>query len=242
MIQRAAPDWLKSGTFAHRGLHSAGVPQNSRSAAQAAIAAGIGIECDVQMSSNNVPLVFHDWKLDRLTAESGMVAGRSASELCRIKLNDSNDTIWTLSELLDCVAGRVPILIEVKSLAQFDIAGACTAIKAVTRDYLGPLAVMSFDPRMGEWFAEHAPEFVRGLVATDTLDHGFLSAWRAPFAIDKAQPDFLACDIRDLPNAIAGVWRETGRPLLTWTVHSPVLRARAELHTDAQIAEGGGIE
>lgn len=242
MIKRAAPDWLKRGTYAHRGLHSLGIPENSRSAVEAAMVKGFGIECDVQMSRDNVPMVFHDWELDRLTAARGMVATKSADELCQIKLSESSDTIWTLSEFLDCVAGRVPVLIEVKSFPHFDIAVACTAIESVIRDYAGPVAVMSFDARMGEWFAKHASDITRGLVATDTLDHGFLNAWRRPHAIERAQPDFLACDIRDLPNTIAELWRETGRPLLTWTVRTADLRTKAARYTDASIAEGGGIE
>jgi hypothetical protein len=133
------------------------------------------------------------------------------------------------------------LLIEVKSQPHFAYPEACIAISKVIADYTGPLAVMSFDLRMGEWFAKHAPAAHRGLVATDTLDHGFLGAWRRPHTIERAQPDFLASDIRDLPNAISQLWRETGRPLLTWTVRTPELREHASHHADGQIAEREGI-
>lgn len=242
MTQRAAPDWLTRHTFAHRGLHNVDIPENSRAAMEAAIAAGFGIECDIQMSGDGVPLVFHDWDLDRLTSERGKVATKSADELCKLKLGETDQTIWTLTDLLELVDGRVPILIEVKSLPDFDIAGACAAIASVISGYFGPLAVMSFDARMGEWFAKHTPQHTRGLVCTDTLDHGFKHAWRRPHALERAQPDFLASDIRDLPNAFTGLWRESGTPLLTWTVRTRELRERALAHTDALIAEGEGIE
>ncbi len=209
---------------------------------EAAIADGFGLECDIQLSRDNVPLVFHDWELERLTAEHGKVALKSADELCELTLGQTDQTIWTLADLLELVGGNVPVLVEVKSLPDFDIAAACAAISSVIADYSGPLAVMSFDPRMGEWFAKHAPQHTRGLVCTDTLDHGFKHAWRQPNAIERAQPDFLACDIRDLPNVIAGMWRQTGNPLLTWTVRTQDLRKRALTHTDAMIAEGEGIE
>lgn len=242
MKKRASPDWLTRQTYAHRGLHSPGVVENSRSAVTAALAAGFGIECDVQMSRDNVPLVFHDWKLDRLTGHNGNVAEQSAEDLCQIALRDSVDTIWTLADLLECVAGRAPILIEIKSRPDFDSASACAAVEFVVRNYAGPFAIMSFDPSMGEWFAKHAPSITRGLVATDTLDHGFIHAWRAQNALERAEPDFLACDIRDLPNAPCDLWRETGRPLLTWTVRTAELRAHAKVNTDAAIAEGAGIK
>jgi glycerophosphoryl diester phosphodiesterase len=238
---RAAPDWLTQWEYAHRGLHREGVPENSRAAAEAAIAAGMGIECDIQMSRDNVPLVFHDWELDRLTGERGKVAARPAHDLCRIRLMNTAQTISSLCDLLDLVAGRVPILVEIKSRPDFALAEACIAIARELASYAGPYAVMSFDPRMGEWFAKHAPAATRGLVITDTLDHGYKSAWRAPHAMERAAPHFLASDVRDIPGAFTGLWRESGRPLLTWTVRSPETRERGLSHADALIAEGAGL-
>lgn len=241
MSGRRAPDWLTQWEYAHRGLHSHGVPENSRAAAEGAIARGMGIECDIQMSRDNVPLVFHDWELERLTRERGKVAARPADELCRIALLETGQTIWPLAELLDLVAGRVPILVEVKAQPHLAIAEPCIAIAGALADYAGPLAVMSFDLRVGEWFAKHAPQVPRGLVITDTLDHGYKCAWRAPHALERAAPDFLASDVRDIPNAITALWRESGHPLLTWTVRSPETRARGAAHADALIAEGEGL-
>ncbi|TAD73571.1 MAG: glycerophosphodiester phosphodiesterase, partial [Sphingomonadales bacterium] len=226
MIARRAPDWLTQWEYAHRGLHSAGVPENSRAAAEGAIAAGMGIECDIQMSRDNVPLVFHDWELERLTSERGKVALRSADDLCRIPLLQTRQTIWRLCDLLDLVTGRVPILVEVKAQPHLPLAEPCIAIAKALEGYAGPVAVMSFDLRMGEWFAKHRPDMVRGLVITDTLDHGYKGAWRAPHALERAAPDFLASDVRDIPGALTGLWRESGRPLLTWTVRTPELRER----------------
>jgi glycerophosphoryl diester phosphodiesterase len=241
MNERRAPDWLTEWEYAHRGLHSAGVPENSRAAAEGAMARGMGIECDIQMSRDNVPLVFHDWELDRLTKESGKTSGRTAEELCRIALMETAQTIWPLRELLDLIASRVPLLIEVKAQPHLSVAEPCIAIAEALADYDGPLAVMSFDLRVGEWFARHAADVVRGLVITDTLDHGYRSAWRAPHALERAAPDFLASDVRDIPNALTALWRESGRPLLTWTVRSPETRARGVAHADALIAEGEGL-
>jgi len=208
---------------------------------KAALGRGFGIECDVQMSRDKVPLVFHDWELDRLTSERGKVADKAASDLSQLALVETDQRIWTLGELLELVDGQVPILVEVKSLPHFAIHEACAAIAKALSGYFGPFAVMSFDPRMGEWFAKHAPQHTRGLVCTDTLDHGFKHAWRQPHALERAQPDFLAGDIRDLPNALSELWRISGKPLLTWTVRTPELREHAIANADALISEGDGI-
>ena len=55
----AAPDparvgWLRDWTFAHRGLHREGVPENSLAAFSGAIDRGMGIECDIQRSRDPV--------------------------------------------------------------------------------------------------------------------------------------------------------------------------------------------
>ncbi|MFA7597705.1 MAG: glycerophosphodiester phosphodiesterase family protein, partial [Novosphingobium sp.] len=77
---------LGGWVYAHRGLHGSGVPENSLAAIAAAVERGLGIECDVQRSSDGYAMVFHDWDLDRLTAEHGPVADRNAAELGRIAL------------------------------------------------------------------------------------------------------------------------------------------------------------
>ncbi len=243
--ERAAPAWLTAWEYAHRGLHDAS-PQgrrieNSRTAFAAAIDAGFGIECDVQLSKDRVAMVFHDWVLDRLTGGSGFVADCTAAELCGLKLIETGDRIETLSQLLDQIDSRVPLLVEIKSLPDFTVEEACEAVSAALAGYDGPHAVMSFDARAPAWFANNDPARIRGLVCTDTLDHGWLGAWRAEGVLELARPDFLAFDIHDLPNPLSVKWREAGRPLLSWTIRSPELRERAQSHADSFISEGEGL-
>jgi glycerophosphoryl diester phosphodiesterase len=241
MSDRAAPAWLTQWEYAHRGLHSAGVPENSMAAAEAAIAAGMAIECDVQRSFDDEVLVFHDWELERLTGHVGRVEDRVASEIAQKVLLGSDQSPLLLSDYLARVDGRVPLLIEIKSEPGYDVEWSCLKARDALADYDGDFAVMSFDPRVPAWFAHNAPEFCRGLVCTDTLDIGWLSAWRKPGAIAQADPDFLAMDIRDLPEEMTTAWRDAGKPLLSWTVRSPELRAHALAHVDALISEGEGL-
>ena len=146
-----------------------------------------------------------------------------------------------LSQLLEAVAGKVPLLIEIKSRPEYDVERTCACAAEMLEGYTGDYAVMSFDPRACAWFAVNAPDIVRGLVCTDTLDIGFLGAWRAPGALESAEPDFLAMDVRDLPSAFTSLWRESGKPLLSWTIRSAELRELALREVDALIAEGEGL-
>jgi glycerophosphoryl diester phosphodiesterase len=233
--------WIGEHVFAHRGLHGDGVPENSMGAFTAAIARGLGIECDIQRSCDGQAMVFHDWELDRLTCESGPVAQRSAAELGQLTLAGSADPIPTLRQLLDQAAGRVPLLIEIKSRHEIAVGPVCGAVRRALEGYRGPHAVMSFDPRIGRWFAANAPQAIRGLVITEERDRGLAGAFKRHLALWQARPDFLAYDIRNLPSRFATTQRRRGLPVASWTVRSSAQRVLASDHADATIAEGEGI-
>ena len=241
MIARAAPGWLTGHEYAHRGLHSAGVPENSLAAAAGAMARGMGIECDIQRSRDDHPMVFHDWELDRLTDASGRTEDRTADELEALSLLGTAQRPVRLARLLDVIAGRVPLLIEIKSQPGYDVEHTCLYVARLLESYGGPCAVMSFDPRAPAWFAAHAPHITRGLVGTDSYENGFEGVWRNSDTLAQAQPDFLAIDVRDLTRPEAAAWRAGGGALLTWTVRSPATRATGLAHADALIAEGAGL-
>ncbi len=234
-------DWLKLASFAHRGLHGGAVPENSASAFAAAVARGLGIECDVQKTSDDQAVVFHDFDLDRLTGESGPVARRSAAQLHLTALSGSTDTIQTLRQMLDNVAGAVPVLIEVKSRKDRPVAAICLAVRRALEGYRGAHGVMSFDPRVARWFARHSPLTPRGLIVTEENDKALTGRLRRHLWLWMAKPDFLAYDVRDLPSRFAASQRKRGIPVATWTVRSPELRARAGRYADAPIAEGAGV-
>jgi glycerophosphoryl diester phosphodiesterase len=239
---RANPraDWLRGAVYAHRGLHGAGAVENSPTAFARAIAAGLGIECDVQLSADGAAMVFHDYTLDRLTGASGKLALRTAAELAQIALGNS-DAIPRLEDLLAQVGSKVPLLIEIKAQPRGRRAALCRAVHHALDGYTGPHAVMSFDPRIVRWFARHAPHTVRGLVVTEEHHRGMLGALRRHGALWLARAQFLAYDVCDLPSRFAASQRARGLPLLTWTVCSPALRRRAADHADAPIAEGEGV-
>lgn len=238
---RRAPDWLTRATYAHRGRHSPGVPENSLAAAERAIAAGFGIECDIQISGAGTPFVFHDWELDRLTDASGPFSGLSDAELEGVSLLGTGQSPARFARLLELIAGRAPLLVEIKSEPGYDVARSCAAVLRDLDGYGADHAVMSFDPRVPEWFAEHSPATARGLVGTDSYPNGFEHVWRSSTSLDRARPDFLAIDRRDLTMPEAARWRSSGRPLLTWTVRTVEERGEALRLADALIAEGDAL-
>src|SRR5260370_10469911 len=142
-----APDWLTARPVAHRGLHDAtrGIIENMPGAAQAAVDGNFGIECDIQSTADGEAMVHHDDALGRLTEGSGALLGLTAAELKAVRFKDTSERMMSLSDLCTLVAGRVPLVIEVKS--HFD--GDRTLVKRMAQalsSYDGPAVGMSFDP------------------------------------------------------------------------------------------------
>ena len=242
---RSGPDparvgWLRGVTYAHRGLHGNGRVENSPGAFRAAIDAGLGIECDVQRSLDDCPMVFHDWDLARLLGRPDLGESLTSAEWQALRYA-SGDAPMKLSDLLALVAGRVPLLIEIKSRAGYDVEWSCLFVVDALAGYQGRHAVMSFDPRVSQWLRRHSPGTVRGLVVTESDHHGLSGAVRRRVALWRARPDFLAYDIRDLPSPFAAAQRARGLPLLTWTVATSALLERAQACADGPIAEGEGL-
>ncbi len=230
--------------LAHRGFHNLAEcrPENTPAAFRAAIAAGYGIELDLQLSADGQAMVFHDDTLDRLTAEHGPVNTRSAAELGRITLNGSDDKIPTLAAVLALVAGRVPLLIEIKdqSLTMSLTDGQLeAATAALLRDYPGPVAVMSFNPHAVAAFAACAPDIPRGLTTS-----AFRAEEWAPLPADACArlreiPDydqvgacFVSHEASDLASARIAQLRQQGAAILCWTIKSPGAEAEAREFAD----------
>lgn len=234
--------------IAHRGLHRAvdGIIENTSSAFEAAIDANYAIETDVRASADCQAMVFHDSSLDRLTTGGGAIASLTAAKLRKTPFRATGDRMQTLPDLLDQVAGRVPLVIEIKS--DWNNPGLLEhRIAADLEDYDGHVAVMSFDPRSVDAFARAAPDIPRGLVANrfdNTHDWPKLTWWqrfqmRYLLTSLVAKPHFIAYDISALP-ALAPLTARYlfRRPLLTWTVRTEADCRRASRWADAMIFEG----
>lgn len=228
--------FLRAQPFAHRGLHGGGLVENGLSAFDAAMAGGFGIECDVQLSRDGVPYVFHDDTLDRLTAHHGAFSACTAKALDAMTLVESGEALPRLAAVLARIDGREPLLIEIKARGR-GVGRICSAVRHALEGYGGPVAIMSFNPLVVGWFAHFVPRIVRGLVVTEEDSRGWRGEVRRTLALWGARPDFLAYDIRDLPSRFAARARRRGLPVLTWTVRTAAQQAVALAHADASIFE-----
>jgi len=234
--RRSELERLGAVPFAHRGLHGGALVENSGGAIAAAVARGFGVELDVQLSADGEAMVFHDYELDRLTAERGPVAARTAAELQATRLHVGGEAMPRLAEALAMIAERVPLLIELKSRNR-SAAPLCEAVARALEGYRGPVGVMSFNPEVGAWLARRAPSVVRGLVVTEHGKKGLRGRIERRLFLWRARADFVAYDVRDLPSRFAQRARARGLPVYTWTVRSEADRARAAAHADQVIFE-----
>jgi glycerophosphoryl diester phosphodiesterase len=241
-------DWLTARPIAHRGLHDAadGAIENTAGAVRAAIAAGYGVEVDVQVSADGEAMVHHDDVLGRLTDGEGRLDRLSAAELKRIPFRDSTERMMTLADLCELVAGRTTLLIELKS--RFDGDPRLPARAAgLLAGYRGPAAPMSFDPRQIMQVRQKAPGLACGIVAAKYRPHPYwdlMPAWMRygmGYLVTAvvAQPQFVAYSVSDLP-AVAPLFtrRVLGLPLLTWAVRTEAERETAARFADQMIFEG----
>jgi glycerophosphoryl diester phosphodiesterase len=234
---------LVARPIAHRGLHdlARGIVENTASAVDAAIAGNYGIEVDLQVSADGEAMVHHDDALGRLTDGRGRLAEMSAADLGQVAFHATSDRMMTLPELLARVAGRVALLLELKS--RFDRDERLVArVASVLKSYHGPVAAMSFDPWMVRSLRRIAPHLPRGIVAERRFAAP-VTAWRGPalahlLHAPMTRPDFVAYRVDDLPAPATRLARRLGWPVVTWTVRTPEQRVRAQTYADQMIFEG----
>ena len=229
--------------LAHRGYHGrlTGV-ENSREAIANAVAHGYGIELDLQLSSDGQAMVFHDETLTRMTGLGGHVIEKSAAELGAIQLSGGQSGIPSLGDVLAQVAGKVPLLIEIKY--QIGDLGPTNgqlerATAAALTSYFGPAAVMSFNSHSVALMAKLAPEIPRGLTTDsfsaadwpDVPKHR-LQQLQQLDGFDEMGAGFISHDYRDLSSAHVAEVKSAGHPVLCWTVTSQDAEIKARQIAD----------
>jgi glycerophosphoryl diester phosphodiesterase len=241
-------DWLTARPVAHRGLHDAsrGIIENMPSAAKAAIAGNFAIECDIQLTADGEAMVHHDDELGRLTEGSGALLKKTAAELQAVPFKTTAERMMTLADLCQLVAGRVPLVIEVKSHFDGD-RKLVTRMAKVLSSYAGQAVGMSFDPDQVIALRELIPNRPRGIVAerrynaedwpeASEAQRRGMTHLRHFF---RTWPDFVAYWVNELPSPAPWIARHIfGCPLLTWTVRTAEQRQRAARHADQMIFEG----
>lgn len=153
--------------YAHRGLWSEAVPENSLAAFCLAAEAGFAIELDVQLSSDGEVMVFHDYTLTRMCGVEKKLVSLTAAELQQCSLKGTAEHIPTLRQVLEVVSGKVPLLVELKGEAAN--AALCPKVAAILDEYKGEWCVESFNPILVRWFYKNRPRVVRGLLSTNLI-------------------------------------------------------------------------
>ncbi|MBO0664148.1 glycerophosphodiester phosphodiesterase [Jiella sp. CQZ9-1] len=224
--------WLVERPIAHRGLHDSNrdIPENSIPAALAAIAAGYAIECDVQMSADGTPHIFHDGTLNRMTGRHAAFATLSDNELAGLTLGRTTATIPTLERFLSLVHGQVPLVVELKGGEKNRDPDYFARVKPLIDAYPGPLALMSFESWLiDQMLADRPVNRPIGLTANGSRA-GVLATHRSVF---ERGCDFVSYDVHDLPNVFVDWVRlERKAPAISWTVRNEAEVQVSGLHAD----------
>ena len=250
MSRARLPSDFLTVPLAHRGYHDVANhrPENSLSAFAAAIAAGYGIELDVQLTADGEAMVFHDDTLDRMTGKTDAVLDHSAVALGAIRLRNSTDLIPTLAQVLALVAGKVPVLIEIKERLDTmqDTSGRLErAVANAVEQYQGPVAVMSFNPHCVAHMARLAPNTPRGITTDDynpqqcpPLSPEVCAHLRAIPDYDRTGSSFISHKASDLLRPRVADLKSMGAAVLCWTIRSPEAEAKARQIADNITFEG----
>ena len=226
MVNRPDTRLFKKRYFAHRGLHdnAGAAPENSMEAFRRAVQAGYGMELDVHVTKDGIPVIFHDFKLERICGEAGEVEDYTYKELQQFTLCNSKERIPKLEDLLSMVQGRVPLIIEIKS-EKVDVS-ECAVIDRMLRGYDGAYCIESFNPLVLWWFRLHHNEVVRGQLSSNfrlegeyhNIRYFFLTHLLLNFL---TKPDFVAYNHKFREEPGRRICRKIYRnPAVAWTVRS----------------------
>lgn len=219
--------------IAHRGA-SRECPENTIAAFDEALRQGCdGIELDVQLSRDGVPVVYHDKTLARAGGGRRRVAQLDRDELDALDVGagpgerDRRHPIPSLEQVLDGYGRRTRLLVEIKTRegstgAPRHLLLARTVARLVRRMRLDrELLVLSFDPSVLAACAEEAPRLALVLNLKPPR------RMTRPIRARLASLHGLSADVRTLTPSFAAAVRRTGRPLFVYTCNTPRDAARA---------------
>ncbi|MFP4234535.1 MAG: glycerophosphodiester phosphodiesterase family protein [Nitriliruptoraceae bacterium] len=241
LVPRAScPGWLRAIPLAHRGLHAGpDLPENSLAAFAAAAATGYGVELDVMLSRDRVPVVCHDLTLERVTGQALAVQDLTVAELAGLRLGTSDEHIPTLAAALAELTA-VPVMVELKQ-PRLRVGTLEAAVATLLDRHPGPWCVASFNPGSLRWYRRRRPDAVRVLTAGGIEDAPLPAALKRRLSelrdVADVAPHAISYALADLPVEAASLWRARGGTLLTWTVTDEQGLARSREMADNVIFE-----
>ncbi|MBO7402603.1 MAG: glycerophosphodiester phosphodiesterase [Lachnospiraceae bacterium] len=231
-----------NGKFAHRGLHTQdkSVPENSLTAFDRACSHGYGIELDIQLSKDGQIVVFHDDILGRVCGVEGRVDDYTYEELQQFRLCGSEEKIPLFSEVLACVNGRTPLIVELKDGPRND--ELCAKALAMLREYKGEFCIESFQPYIVGWFRKNAPDIFRGQLSSYAKDLNGGKVTPATWALANmlvnviSRPQFMAYNVV-CKSPLAKLCKLLGAVTVVWTVRPTNDIAKITKENDCVIFE-----
>lgn len=235
---------LRRWRYAHRGLHSPGVPENSLAAFRAARDAGYGVELDVHITQDGKLVVIHDATLDRVTGEPGTVEELTLEQLQGFRLEGTKERIPVFSQVLELFHGSAPLIVELKP-NKGNYRRLCEAACRVLDRYSGLYCVESFDPRCLLWLKKHRPDIVRGQLTENYFAPGrpkmpWILRWMLTHNMGNflTRPDFVAYRFTDRECTVTNRLCRKRIAGVTWTITSQEDLKQAELEGWIPIFEG----
>ncbi len=229
--------WLINQPIAHRGYHNEKTaPENSLEAFEAAIKKGYAIELDVLLTKDAQVVVVHDSNLERLTGTDSDINQMTLEQVRGLFLLGTASTIPTLSQTLELINGKVPILLEIKSSGFSHELDELTY--SLIKDYEGSIAIQSFNPSSVRWFAKNAPDIARGMLLRGNLGFGLANRFIDNLYMLFSKPNFVAYKYENLVKTDFSELRKNGLIVLGWTVGENMLNTREFVgHCDNIILE-----
>ena len=238
MVGKPDDSALRNWLYAHRGLHDnkTDAPENSMKAFGKAVDAGFGIELDIQLSKDDVVVVFHDDNLKRICGVDGKVRNYTYEELQQFKLCDSEERIPKFEDVLRMVDGRVPMIVEFKMEDWNE--KLCILGDELLRNYKGIYCMESFHPFCVYWYRKHRKEVIRGQLAEAFLrekGYGGIKFFVLQHLLLNflAKPDFIAYNHKHADNISRRICRKLYKNLaVAWTIKSKEELEAAKAHFD----------
>lgn len=228
---------LKKWKYAHRGLHSVGVPENSMAAFRAALEGGFGIELDVHLMKDGRLAVIHDACLKRTAGANVQIEDLTAQDLSQYHLEGTYEQIPLFDDVLALYQGKAPLIVELKSVGS-NAGALCEAACALLDTYDGAYCLESFDPRCVLWLRKHRPELLRGQLSENFFKSSGDLSWILRLVMTILLPNFLV-----LPDFVA--YRFSDRKLFSnvlcrklWGIQGVTWTVKSQQELDAAVAEG----
>lgn len=223
--------------MAHRGW-SGKAPENTMTAIRLALAepAIRGIEIDVQLSRDGVPVLIHDFTLERTTTGRGLVMDHTLEELRKLDAGSwfnerfAGERIPTLEEVLQVVKGRCTLNIELKATSDMYPGIAEKVLELLERHEMKQeVCITSFDH-----------DLIRQVRELDaTVETGLIVMGRPVLMLEQleaAGANILSMGYPYLTRELTCEALEKGYKVIAWTIDEPShIRTVMSWHPDVQI-------